>query len=397
MSGKFINKSYVNTIDALTTGTIEKVKNANYVFNNLPPVMCDWLNINKDVTTMDEGTGAEYSTIGPNSPIRYNLIKDAIFYSNNIKIEIDLEYDEDGLVSSPPSFGGVILPNTWIPYSGDHVILKQAGKEYIYKVTSVTYDTIDNNNNVYKFEAKLDNAGESYIFNQIEETYRMVINNVGTSFKPILKETVYDCIDSLDGILVQLKNYYISLFYNDSVQTFTYKGAYGNLYDPFMIEFMHRNNILAGADEYIFVNHEVPMPRTFAIDYNESIFRALETKTINNFSNRSFCAELITGQYNLFFSVAEQYFMLKPKDVGMSLFSPFNALLINNVKCHELLEPNDPYSYYNIIVKYFNNDKLDSSIIPLIERIEFKPTVDLFYSIPMIIFCLENMIKNLMS
>ena len=34
--GKFINKSYVGTIDALTKGTVTKVQNANYVFNDKP-------------------------------------------------------------------------------------------------------------------------------------------------------------------------------------------------------------------------------------------------------------------------------------------------------------------------------------------------------------------------
>lgn len=397
MAGKFINKSYTNTIDALTTGTIKKVESANYVFNDKPPVLCNWYNIDKDTTTLDEGTGAEYSAIGQNSPIRYNLIKDAIFYGNGIRIEIDLEYDEDGLTSAPPSISGIVLPNTWIPYSGDYFTLKQAGKEFIYRVNSVSYDTIDNNNNVYKFEAMMDQAGESFLHKQVVNTFRMIINNVGTSFKPIIKEEIYDCIDTMDGILLQLKNYFISLYYNDDVQTFTYKGPYGNLYDPYMIEFMSRNDILAGSDEYIFVNHEVSVPRTFAIDYNESIFRALELKNIKGFNNQTFCAELIQGQYNLFYSVAESYFMLKPKDTGLSLFSPISAMLINNVKANELLDPDNPKSYFNIIVKYMNNGKLDSSLIPLIERIEFKATADLFYAIPMIIYCLESMIKNLMS
>ena len=60
--GKFINKSYVNTIDALTKGTINKVQNANYVFNDKPPVICNWYNLNKlevveprEISTVDSG------------------------------------------------------------------------------------------------------------------------------------------------------------------------------------------------------------------------------------------------------------------------------------------------------------------------------------------------------
>lgn len=395
--GKFINKSYTKTIDSLTTGMIEKVKSANYVFNNKPPVLCNWYNIDKDSTTLDEGTGAEYVNIGKNSPIHYKLIKDAVFYSNGIQMEIDLEYDEDGLSTSPPSISGIVLPNTWIPYAGDHFTLKQAGKEFIYRVNSTSYDTIDNNNNVYKFDAQLDQTGYSYIHDQVIENYRMIINNVGTSFNPIIKETIYECIDTLDGLLRQIKNYYIALFYKDALQTFTYTGPYGNLYDPYVIEFMMRNNILLGSDEYIYVNHEVPVDRTFSIDYNDSIFRALETKTKSKFTSQTCNAELIQDQYSLFATVAEDYYIIKHKDFGLSLFNPIDAVLINNVKCNELLEHDDTKAYYNIITKFFNNEKIDSSIIPLIEAIDFKPTVDLFYTIPMLIYVIEYSIKKLMS
>ena len=132
MSG-FINKTYTNTIDSLTKGMLEKVKSANYVFNNKPPVIGNWYNQDKDTTTLDEGTGAEYVSIGQNSPIRFNFIEDAVFYAQGIQIEIDLEYDEDGLTTAPPSISGIVLPNTWIPYSGDYFTLKQIGSDYLYE------------------------------------------------------------------------------------------------------------------------------------------------------------------------------------------------------------------------------------------------------------------------
>lgn len=395
--GKFINKSYTNTIDSLTSGMIQKVKSANYVFNNKPPVLCDWYNIDKDATTLDEGSGLEYSSVGKSSPIRYKCIKDAVFYSQGIQIEINLEYDEDGLSTAPPSVSGIVLPNTWIPYPGDHFIIKQAGKDYLYRVNNVSYDTIDNDNNVYSFEAAVDQTGKNNIENQVTEYYRMIINNVGTSFNSIIKESIYDCIDTLDGILVQLKNNYIALFYNDAVQTFTYNGMYGNLYDPYMIEFMIRNEILNGSDEYIYLHHEVPVPRTFSIDYNSTLFRALETMSIENFSSKICTADVIDNQYSLFNTVVENYFMIKYNGNGIYKFSPINAELIAKVKSNQEFDQYSPNSYMNIIIKYMNKSKIDSSIIPFLEAIDFKSTVDLFYCIPMIIFCLENSIKNLMS
>lgn len=399
MSGKFINKAYSNTINSLTSGTIQKVKTANYVYNNMPPVICDWYNTDKDASTLDEGTGMQYSDVGKTSPRRYKVIKDAVFYSQGIQIQIDLEYDEDGLATSPPSISGIVLPNTWMPYPGDHFILKQAGKEYVYRVNAVNYDTIENGNNLYKFEAAIDQTGKTYIDNQVTETYRMIINNVGTSFNSIVKETIYDCIDTLDTILVQLKNNYIALFYNDAVQTFTYQGNHGKLYDPYMIEFLNRNSILKGSDEYIYIHHEVPVPRTFSINYNESIFRSLETCTKERFSTIPCHANIIDNQYSLFATVMDSYFEVEYNinSTGLYNFSPINSELVSRVKSNEEFDESDKNSYMNIIIKFMNKSKIDSNILPLLESIDFKPVPDLFYCIPMIIYALEISVQKLMS
>lgn len=396
--GKFINKSYVGTIDALTKGTVTKVQNANYVFNDKPPVISDWWNQNKEATTFDEGTRAEYVSLGKQSPIKFNLIKDAVFYSSGIKIEFDVQYEEDGLgVSNMPNIGGIVLPNTWIPYSGDYFIYKHAGRDWLYKVTSVSFDTIDNGNNVYKFEASVDNYGIDAINKQVVETYRMIINNVGTSFNAVIKEENYNAIDKLDGILNTLKDYYVSLFYNDRVQTFTYQGYWGKIYDPYMIEFLMRNDILSGSSEYIYVNHEVPVPRTFIIEYNKTYFRALETNTLDLFNNNKCVAPVIQNQYSLFASVQDDYYMIDYNKKGLEEFQTLDPELVSRVKENNEYEVSDSKSFYNIIIKYFNKSDLGSNMIPLIENMDFTTSYNLFYTIPMIIYIIENSIKNLMK
>jgi hypothetical protein len=163
-----------------------------------------------------------------------------------------------------------------------------------------------------------------------------------------------------------------------------------------MIEFLSRNDILSGSSEYIYVHHEVPIPRTFSLDYDKSLFRALETKTKENFTNQNCYAELIEDYYSLFYTCAEKYYMITHKDYGMSLFSPIDAQLVYNVRTNEKLDINDAKAYYNIIVDFFNDIKLDSSIIPLIEAIQFNQSVDLFYTLPILIYVLEYSIKKLM-
>lgn len=399
MSGRFINKNYVNTIDSLTTGTIEKVKNANYTFNSKPPVIADVYHINKEASSVDEGSGIAYSGIGKSSPFRYNLIKDAVFYSDNIRIELNLEYNEDGLATDHPSFSAIVLPNTWVPYANDYIIIKHAGNDVIYKITETSYDTIDNTNNVYRFTAEVDEDSTSFeqLEKQVVERYRMVVNNVGTELNPIIKESIYDCVETIDTILTILKNNYIAMFYNDTVQTFTYEGLYGKLYDPYLIEFMIRNKILAGVKEYIYLHHEVPVPRTFTIEYAKSIFHSLELKDVEHFTCKTCCANQITDSYSLFYTTSDVYYMIEHSDIGIELFQPVDSMLVHTVKSKEELSITDPKAYYNVIARFMNETNIDSSIVPMIEDIEFVASPSLFYGIPMLIYCLERSVKNLMK
>lgn len=398
--GKFINKQYTDVVDSLTSSTNDKIKNANYLFNNKNPVVCgEWLNINKDATTIDEGSGIAYSEVGKSSPIRYNAIRDAVFYAQGIQISLDMEYDEDGVSLQSNAISGIILPNTWIPYQGDFFWLKQAGKDYLYRVTSIGYDTIENGNNVYSFEASISQT-DAYdtIEKQIVKRYNMVMSNVGTSFNAIIEEDVYNSIVTLDDLLITLKNNYIAMFYNDAVQTFTYETAQGKLYDPYMIEFLIRNNILDGSDEYIYVHHEIEVPRTFAIDYNSTLFRALETKNPNKFSVSICTATGIDNQYSLFSTVYDTYYMISyNEEVGIIKFFPINSELISNVKSGEEFDIYNDKSYMNSIIRYMNNKENTEDLASVFENLDFKPTPDMFYAIPMIIHALESNIKTMMS
>ena len=98
-------------------------------------------------------------------------------------------------------------------------------------------------------------------------------------------------------------------------------------------------------------------------------------------------------------SVSDQYYKIEISEDRPStfMFQTLDSLLINNVKNNEELDVQDPKSYYNIITKYFNNKDINSNIIPILENIDFKPNPNLFYCIPMIIYIIENSIKNLMK
>lgn len=403
MGGKFINKTYVDTINSLNKGTINRVKNANYLFNDKTPIVCKyWYNMNKEGTSFDEGTHAEYTSIGKNSPILFNRISDAVFYSSQIRLEFDIEYDDDGLgVPSPPTITGVVLPNTYIPYAGDYFVLQStedADKGWYYRVISTSFDTIDNGNNVWKFEAKFDQKGYEEIDKQVVRKYKFVTNNIGTGYNVVIEEENYNSIEAIDYILSNLKKFYTAMFYNDQVQTFTCQGTYGRLYDPYLIEFMIRNNIMDGSDEYIYVHHEVPIPRTFSIEYMDTYWRALETRSVKDFNNKECIAEVINNPYTLFSSVYEDYFMISYTKPGLQPFQTLDSLLEQKIKTNEKIEAGDPKEFYNIIIDYMNGkEEISENLVDIFDNLKFKPDVIMFYTIPMLIYILDNAAIKLMK
>ena len=137
----------------------------------------------------------------------------------------------------------------------------------------------------------------------------------------------------------------------------------------------------------------------FSIDYNDTLFRALETNTKEKFTINACIADVIDNQYSLFATVVENYFQIdySERKSGLFQFCPINSELISRVKTNEEFDEFDKNSYMNIIIKFMNKSKIDSNIIPLLESIEFEPSVDLFYCIPMIIYALEVSVEKLMS
>ena len=249
-----------------------------------------------------------------------------------------------------------------------------------------------------KFEAKFDQKGYEEIDKQVVRKYKFVTNNIGTGYNVVIEEENYNSIEAIDYILSNLKKFYTAMFYNDQVQTFTCQGTYGRLYDPYLIEFMIRNNIMDGSDEYIYVHHEVPVPRTFSIEYMDTYWRALETRSVKDFNNKECIAEVINNPYTLFSSVYEDYFMISYTKQGLQPFQTLDSLLEQKIKTNEKIEAGDPKEFYNIIIDYMNGkEEISENLVDIFDNLKFKPDVIMFYTIPMLIYILDNAAIKLMK
>lgn len=396
---KFINTEYKDTINSIVDGFKERLKNPYYVYNDKKATIVTYYNRNVTKSTLDEGAFIEYSALGGNSPIRYNKITDAYLYGID-RISIDLDNGDYGAEANDIEGEAIVLPNTFIPYAGDYFSIPYANKNILFKIIGVTPDTLDNGANIYKLQYKLDRTDyeEERINKQVVKNFKMIINNVGTNFKAVIEANDYEFIEELQEITNTLKQYYKSLFFKNKVQTFVFSIGDDNFYDPYMIEFLMKHRILQG-EEYTFVEHQTVPSATFPIEYDKTFFKALEICSTKGYSNRSVKGVYINDPNSLLSTRYEDYFELTytlDNMIGYPITTVDDEVLYNinnNIKYDE----SDSKAAYNILVMYFNKQPFDGNVLDYIEKIEYQPSKELFYLIPIVIFILENYITNVLK
>lgn len=400
--GSFSNtKRYEDTVVSLSDGLKNRLKNPYYAFTDKKPIIVEYYNRNIHQSTLDESTKLQEDIIGSKSPARYNLIHNASVFGNGIRLEQSLEIGEVGLESSPLEIELYVLPDTFVPYQEDFLIIPHSGKTHLYKVTSVTPDTLENGANFYKINIKYwTKTGIADIDKQVVEEYEMVVNYVGTAYKSVIKSSEYDLIEKLDDVLYKLFTYYNSLFFKEKVQCHVcMKDIMSFFYDPYLYEFIIRNDVFTNKGSYVYIGQPIELPATFGFKYDRTFFRAVEEGDIKYFKEHSTCAKRITQPFTLFTTRKEEYYYIDYDSPGfydeqMSVIEPD---LVGAIKNNELFKPDSDKEFYNIIVKYFNGSKITLNDIDTIEKLNYLDSDYLYYAIPEVMFIIEKNIKNILK
>lgn len=405
MAGRFQNTKYINTVNSITDTMTSLLDNPYYLFNDKKPFICDYLNTNKERTTLDEGSRLNYSFDGEDSPIRYNLIKNFVLYGTGNRIEVTYNREEFGIAADDIEGEFIILPNTIIPYPGDLFRLHHIKNDYaLFRVTAVNKDTLENGTNFYKVNYKLETVEEARyqeVRTRIVNTYTTVIDNINTNYNIIMRDDIYDYANKLDELSIKLKEYFKALFYSTRVQTFIFKYINDNpLYDFFMIEFILNNHILDNDDNYIYICHQMRPPSKFPIVYNNTFFRCLETKDLEHIRKYKYTGfpVHITDSRSIFVTRQEEYYYVCYDccDLSNTVIPSFRDDLIYNIE-HNIKYEECKYKIFNIVIKWFNDEELTKEDIDAFECIGWDSCIELFYGIPIIIFCIEKYISDLVS
>ena len=241
--GRFSNTTYKDTVESIVSSVKETLNNPYYLWANKSPTIVDYYNINRKASTLDEGSVIEYAQNGSQSPLRYNRIKDFVIYGIE-QIQVSLINDEYGLQGETISAEGFILPNTIEPLSGDFFVISYLKEKYLFNVVEVSFDTLDNGSNMYKFTYELSPYPLKDLEKNVVDEYKFIVQNVGTDFNCVIKDTIFNQMNLVDNTIEILKEYFVSMYYNNRVQTFVFRFLENNFYDPYMIEFLIDNNII---------------------------------------------------------------------------------------------------------------------------------------------------------
>lgn len=410
----------INTSHSIMTQSVidlqsDLLKNPFYLFNDKKGLPVDYYNINTSRSTLDSSLKIAYDDHGKDSPIRYNLIRDMYLYGID-RIAMNLENNEYGVESSEITGDAIILPGTITPYVGDNFVINMIKQRYIFNVTFVNIDTFDNGSNYWRIEYKLNHLDDKEFKPLIIDEYEFISGNIGTNYSPILLKTKFDICKILDDTATNLKALFKGLYFNDKVQTYTFVYLYhvyrvnmnsDYFYDPYMIEFIIRNNVLKDdSTEYTFIDHKTHLRPEFNIKYNHSIWKILE---VNEKSELSSCRHSSSAVYiddpaTIFGTRYEEYFELNYNDPDpvSEMFAPaidiLDAQVIGHILEDQLFDQNTKYTKYNLLIKYFNHHKYGvEDIIPFERIIETENNMENYFLIPMAIFIIEKYIKESMK
>lgn len=383
----------IRRVNALIDSYKSKLDSPYNIYLDRPPVPVTWYNQSKEHTSMDEATREVYEYVGADSPVRYNKIKEAVIYGMPVA-NINWTVGDFGLTSDEISGDTVVLPDTWVPYPNDYFSVDHLNKDMLFKVTNVTENTFPNGANFYKVEFTYEHLTSEEINKQVVQEFRMVLDNVGTEYKSIIKEDIYATAEKLDSIILNLQTYYIQSFFKDSLQTFVYSYDGSYFYDPYMVEFLKRNSILRNSGGFIYIQHALPMLQTFTLDYAKSVFRRLEQKDLStSFYNRGI-GKLIENPTTIFYYRTTEYYEVTYSNIQFAKsLDIMDGVLIDRIR------NNDPsYTgtelYKNIIVKYFNDGAFSDAELRSLETMDILDNKECFYYIPMVIYILLQTINN---
>lgn len=375
------------------------LNNPYYLFTDKTASIVTYYNLNTTMTTLDEATRANYGELTANSPLRFNKVTGFYLYGIN-KIEPNLEINDYGLEGDNIEGDAIVLPNTVIPYPGDVFTLDALGSKYLFKVSHVNPNTLETGSVMYKINYVICGSdGLQTIEDKVVKSYKFIYTNIGTNFACLVEDETYSELSEIETVSTMLKDYYVQLFYDARVQTMCYyrEAAGFKVHDPYLLEFLIRNNILSGSSEYVHLDHQIFLPNTFGIDYARTIFSTIDhndiTSHIGIYTGNLL---LVTQKLSLLYAYPQDYYHMEYIRTNNAFYiidifddPDFGNKIKNNIITGNVMK--------DILIGFFNGSSITTDQLEDLKHIDYMNNSELYYLIPITIYILDKYIQDTMA
>jgi hypothetical protein len=365
-------------------------------FDNKNPTFVTYYHINNINSITDTGLLNVENIIGPDSPIRFQKINNFPLYGiENIKPELGEE--EEGLTTS---FDGeaIVLPNTIKPLPHDFFTINYLDDTFVFMITEISYDTIKSNN-FYSVNYTI-RAGDAIklIEKQVLEKYNCIYHNIGTDDKCLIRSDEYEKLHELIKVCNELKDRYLTMFYNKKFNSFLYETGYGTfIYDKYLSHFINENEVFKKPNSYdtLYLNNE-DYSNSFITEYEDSIFKCIEDCDKKNIKYTKVLHWRVSYS-NSIFTYYNDDSIRSILICGTGDKEYFSNELITNIL--DNITNDKTTMFEKILIGHFNNGytTVDDIDIDSMKSYKMRYDYNTFTMFPIAIYCISRIIHRMMS
>lgn len=365
-------------------------------FDDKAPTFTTYYHINNINSIADTGFLNVENILGSESPLRFQKVESFPIYGiDSIKMELT---DEDVGLQTAFDGEGIILPNTIKPLPHDFFTITYLGKRFIFMITEVNYGTIKSND-FYSINFTLRSENDaSIIENQVLDKYKCIYHNIGTDDKCLIRSDEYEKLQKLLTGYKKLANTYMTVFYDNTYNSFIYSENNVHLYDAHLSKFINDHKLFAEPNTYktIHLNNE-DWYKAFDINHEDCIYTKIEDVDLSTLDT------IRTLHWNIGYadSIFEYYHMSNVRSVHFNkLFGEYEYIpdsVITNIK--DNLITDDTNVLEEILIKHFNKSYTTIYDLDIDKFISYRmhDTYYDFIMIPISLYCVSKVIKEFMT
>lgn len=254
-----------------------------------PPMMVTYYHINSEASSVNKGLQNVEQLAGATSGNVFNKIVNVPLWDIP-QLEYNVGEDEEGLdVDIEGSFK--LPPNVFHPFPDDYFVIDHADRPYVYRVTSVNYDT-PTTNGFFRCEFEFwssDHIGLKTIEDSVQGHYHCIMDHIGTSNKAVVSDDDFAVMHKIRTIRESLRKEYFDKYYDKQYNAIMYNrfSVTGYLYDPLVNYFCNTERVFEiddfnTADCYLLY---VEKRNFHAIEYESSIYDRIIHRDLTDLSD----------------------------------------------------------------------------------------------------------------